>query len=433
MNKSQPPPNPSSLEGSKKIWIINHYAITQYVNKTGRHYWFARYLKDKGYEPIVFSSNFNNTIHIPIKKGKYHIEEAGSIPYVFVKTIPVFSNNIKRVINILLFYWNLLCVSKHIIKQYGKPDVILASSFHPFTLVAGIQLGKRLGISVICEVRDLWPEAIFFVKRGLEKSVTGKLLRWCEYWIYKRANALIFTQEGGLDYIKEKEWDIGNGGSIDMDRVFYINNGVDVECFNALMKEKQVDDDDLHTDDFRVVYVGAINPLNNVDMIVDAANRLKEHDKIKFIIYGESKHATVFKKKVDELKLKNITFKGRINNQYVPYVLSKASVNLLTWNPSKWNVIRGYSSNKLFEYMASGKPIISTIKMGYSIIDKYKCGIEIEDATAEKLADMILTMRDMPKDEYDRLGENGKIGAKDFDYKILVEKLDDVVLKIGSL
>jgi glycosyltransferase involved in cell wall biosynthesis len=433
MNKSQPPPNPSSLEGSKKIWIFNHYAITQYANKTGRHYWFAWYLKDKGFEPIVFSSNFNNTIHIPIQEGKYHIEEVDLIPFVFVKTISVFSNNVKRVFNILLFYWNLLFVSKRIMERYGKPDIILASSFHPFTLVAGLQIGKRLGIPVICEVRDLWPEALFFVKKGLKKNIFGKLMLWCEYWIYKRANALVFTQEGGVDYIKENKWDKGNGGSIDMERVFYINNGVDVEGFNALMNERTIDDADLHTDDFRVVYVGAINPLNNVDMIIYAANLLKVHDKIKFLVYGDSKQVAVFKKKAEDLRLKNIVFKGRIDNQYVPYVLSKSSVNILIWNPAKWNVVRGYSSNKLFEYMASGKPIISTIKMGYSIIDKYKCGIEIEDATAEKLAEMILAMRDMSKEEYDRFGENGKMGAEDFDYRILAEKLFNVVLEIGNL
>lgn len=36
---------------------MNHYAGQMYFNKGGRHYWFAKYLKRNGYEPVVFASN----------------------------------------------------------------------------------------------------------------------------------------------------------------------------------------------------------------------------------------------------------------------------------------------------------------------------------------------------------------------------------------
>ncbi len=49
-----------------------------------------------------------------------------------------------------------------------------------------------------------------------------------EKWIYKKADALIFTVEGGPKYLRDKEWDKESGGSIDLKRVFYINNGIDL-------------------------------------------------------------------------------------------------------------------------------------------------------------------------------------------------------------
>ena len=36
----------------KTVWIINHYANHMYFSKGGRHYSFAKYLKENGYEPI---------------------------------------------------------------------------------------------------------------------------------------------------------------------------------------------------------------------------------------------------------------------------------------------------------------------------------------------------------------------------------------------
>lgn len=35
----------------QKIWILNHYAGGMFFNKGGRHYAFAKCLKQDGYEP----------------------------------------------------------------------------------------------------------------------------------------------------------------------------------------------------------------------------------------------------------------------------------------------------------------------------------------------------------------------------------------------
>jgi len=55
-------------------------------------------------------------------------------------------------------------------------------------------------------------EAIFAVSNLKEKSIIGRLLTAGEHWIYKRADALIFTKEGDTDYIKEKGWDTDHDG-----------------------------------------------------------------------------------------------------------------------------------------------------------------------------------------------------------------------------
>ena len=77
--------------------------------------------------------------------------------------------------------------------------------------------------------------------------------------------------------------------------------------------------------------------------------------------------------------------------------------------------------------MASGKPVISTVKMGYSIIDKYKCGIELENSTPEELADAVLKVYQMAPEEYFAMGMNAKKGAADFDFNELIKKLINVI------
>ena len=413
----------------KKIWLWNHYATDMYKNQGGRHYWFAQNLINEGYDATVFCANtyHNKSEFIETGKKKFIIDTLNNIPFVFVKTTPALGNGLDRIKNMGLFYWNLFSVAKQYAKNNGKPNVIIASSVHPLTMVAGIQIAKKMNVPCICEVRDLWPEAIFSFNKARENSLLGKILVAGEHWIYKKADALVFTKEGDTDYIKEKKWDTGQGGNINLDKAYYINNGVDIEAFNKSINEKNINDEDLESGKFNVIYVGAIRPINNVGNILNTAKLLKDNKEIQFLIYGDGNQKEMLEKEIADKGLTNVKIKGFVNKQFIPYILSKSSVNILNYSHTQYNWARGNSSNKLFEYMASGKPIVSTVKMGYSIIDKYKCGVELENSTPQELAKAILEIKSMPLEEYEMLGTNAKKGAEDFDFKVLTEKLIDVI------
>ncbi len=413
----------------KKIWIMNHYATNMYFNEGGRHYWFAENLIKQGYEPTIFCANtrHNTGDYIDVGDEKYAIDIKSNIPFIFVKTTKSIGNGIDRIKNMVLFYKNLFPTVKKYAKKYGKPDVILASSVHPLTMVAGIKIAKKLGVPCICEIRDLWPEAIFAFNKAKEKSLLGRVLIAGEHWIYKKADALIFTKEGDTDYIKEKKWDTSQGGDIDLSKTYYINNGVDIEAFNKSIANVTFKDEDLDQPNFNVIYVGAIRPVNNVGNILDAAKILREHKDIQFLIYGDGNQREELEKRVTEEKIDNVKMKGLVHKKVIPYILKKSSLNILNYSQTQYNWSRGNSSNKLFEYMASGKPVISTVKMGYSILEKYSCGLELENASAQELADGILKVKNMSEEEYKKMGDNAKNGADDFDFKVLTNKLIKVI------
>jgi glycosyltransferase involved in cell wall biosynthesis len=164
-----------------------------------------------------------------------------------------------------------------------------------------------------------------------------------------------------------------------------------------------------------------------VGNILDTAKLLLKHKDIQFLIYGDGNQKEMLERRVLDEGLYNVKMKGFVNKQFIPSILNKSTVNILNYSSTQYNWTRGNSSNKLFEYMASGKPIISTVKMGYSIIDKYKCGIELDKGTSEELAEAILKIKNLKASQYDELGDNARAGAEDFDFKVLTEKLIDVI------
>lgn len=417
------------IEKEKKLWVFHHYATLPNQNGHIRPYYFGNRLKKYGYFMTVFSASY---LHFSDRNlinddRKYAINTDFEIPYVFINTPSSKAGGFSRIRNMLGYSSRLFSISKEIAEAHGKPDVILASSPHPFAMIAGILIARRLGVPCICEIRDLWPEAIFMVSKLSEKGIIGKLLTAGEHWIYKNADALIFTKEGDVDYLIEKGWDIAQGGDIDLRKCHYINNGVDLESFNSMANENVIDDPDLQDEKFKVVYTGAIRPLNNVGAILNAAKLLKNKSEIQFLIYGEGNQLEELKTRVTEENITNVKLKGFVEKKYIPYILSRSSINLLNYSQIQYNWSRGNSSNKLFEYMASGKPIISTVKMGYNPLDHYACGISLENNTAIELASAIKEIHSMPKKEIEKMGNNARIGAKHFDYTLLTEKLVDVI------
>ena len=409
-----------------------------YRDRAGRHYWFADQLKKRGHEVTVFCANtyLNGEYAIALEKEKFAIRELDDIPFVFVKTITSQGNGIDRIKNMGFFYKNLFPSTKAYAKKYGKPDVIVASSVHPLTMIAGIQIGKKMQVPCICEIRDLWPEAIFQFGKAKENSLLGRALIRGEHWIYKKADALIFTKEGDTDYLKERGWTTSQGGDIDWNKCHYINNGVDIVACEERSRLMQMDDPDLNDDrKFNITYVGTIRPVNNVGNLLDTAKLIKAKEgyaDVQFLIYGDGNELPNLQERVKNEKLDTVKLKGYVNRQYVPYILSKSSINMLNYSQGQYNWSRGNSSNKLFEYMASGKPIISTVHTGYSIIKKYNCGVELDEDTPEALAKEIIRFHDMDVAQRDEIGRNAKNGAKDFDFSVLTDKLLKVIEGVVS-
>ena len=417
-----------------KIWMMNHYATLMLQNKAGRHYSFAKELEKRGHEVTVFCSASSSTEADDIKftgTEKWIEKKDGKSTFVFVKNTAYKANGLDRIKNMVSFYRNLFPVTKQYAKKYSKPEIIIASSVHPLTMVAGIQIAKKMAIPCICEIRDLWPEAIFSFGQAKENSLIGKVLVAGEHWIYKHADALIFTKEGDTDYLKEMGWTTEQGGDVDLSKCYYINNGVDLPSYDERIETEILHDPDLEDGSkFNVLYVGSIRPVNNVGNMLDAAAIIQKKEdcgSIQFLIYGDGSELNKLKERVQTESISNVKLKGRIPKQNIPYVLSKSGVNILNYSQTEYNWSRGNSSNKLFEYMASGKPIISTVRMGYSIINKYSCGVELDECTPECLADAIVTFYKMNDEERRSIGSNARAGAQDFYFVALTDKLEIVI------
>lgn len=401
----------------KRVWFVSHYSMPPKYEMRIKTQMYAHYLQKKGFECTIFSaSTIHNTSINLIEDNSDYIERVyDDLHFVHIKTSNYYGNGIKRIINMRQFATRF----NKIAKRFEKPDVVVADAnclnYGPIYSYC-----KKMGIPIYIDMRDLWPMSIVEYYKYSEKNPIIQYMYHLEHKMYKKVTGVIFSMPGGKDYIRDKKW-----LDLDLDKFYYINNGVDLEQFAKQIKENAFSDIDLDSDSFKVVYAGSIRTANNLISIVKAAELIKE-PKIKFLLYGEGDDKSSLIEYCKEHGINNVVFKGQVEKKLIPYILSKCDLSILNYKKAK-TLKYGGSQNKLFEYLASGCPVLLTVDMNYNIVKDCNCGIALEEPDSKLIADAILKMYNMPLEERENMSKNAMEVAKEYDFEILTNKLLTII------
>lgn len=411
---------------NKTIWLVNFHAKPPHLEGYLKTIKFAQYLEQAGYDPLIFASNnFHNREENSVSdnnSSNYIRKEYKTLKFIHIKTIHYNESSFLRILSLLQFSIKLFLLRN----KFKKPDIIIHTAYIPFDNLV-YYTSKTLKAKYFVDILDLWPES--FVDVGLIKKNNPFLiiLYNLEKWVYKRANGILFCMQGGKDYILDKKWDTDNNGPIDVNNVHWISNGVDLNEYNENIKNYKLLDKELEDENsFNVVYVGSIRLANNLIQLIKAAAILKGNDKIKFLIYGDGNDRNELKEYCKTNEINNVIFKQKwIDPKFIPYVLSKSSLNILNYKQGLGKY--GGSQSKLFQYLASGKPICSNIEAKYCIIKEHNLGISQEFTTDKEYADAILTLANLDIESYKSICFRAKEVAKKYDYCLLTQKLIEVI------
>ena len=402
---------------SKTIWIVNYYTGRPGAINNPRYLEFSANFLAAGYEVITFNSSRLAKVEV---KEKFLEKWYGPHHFIHVK-VPGYGGTVKRVWSIFAFAMRIFFNRK----RFPKPDVILHNVHTPFDYPV-IWAARKLGAKYIAEAWDMWPED--FVTFGLLKadSPIMKFAYNVERRLYEKADEVVFTFEGGPDYLREKGWTTDKGGTIDPAKVHYINSGVNLDKFDHDCKTyTRKDEDLLDPDIYKIIYLGSIRMVNHVEELIKAAAILKDNPRYRFFIYGDGNERPELEQYVKDNGITNVVFKEKhIPFEEVAWVVSQATVNIM--NYQKDFGIHGVSSGKMFQYFAAGKPILCNIKLNYSEIARNNLGIDRDIDTPEEYAAAIRELAEQQKDEYDAMCARVRDTARRFDYKLLAAREMDL-------
>ena len=401
------------MSDKKNIWIFCHYAPQPPFNTMLRYHNWGKYIQDKGYEvTIVAASTVHNTNIDVVDELHGKTEDViDGVRYLYVKAPRYIGNGLARVKNMLTY-----CLGLNKFKQVDRqPDyVVLCEAYlYPFVHHAY----KKLPI--ISDIVDLWPLSIVEYTSVSNTNPLISFLYWLEKHDYIKSDAVVFSMEGGKDYILEQKY----ASKVDTQKVFHINMGCDLDSFDLHFNEEIVKP----STEFTVTYSGSMRQANNIIQICEAAKILKDKDvDIKFRFFGNGPDEDAAKEYCVSNGLTNVQFFGRFKKEELANILSESTVNIMTYQQSK--VMKyGGSQSKLFDYLASGKPVINCGDWGYNLISRYNCGIVVKEQTSVNIANAIEILKNTSEEILNSMGNNARHVAEIYAQPNLVDKLIEVL------
>ncbi len=404
----------------KTLWILNHYAISPDMPGGTRHFDLARELVKKGHDVTIFASGFDHHTHRYIKidpKEKIRVEEYDGVRFVWINTTPYSKNDWRRVMNMISYGWRVLGCDRGL----PKPDVVIGSSMHPFAALAGWWLARRHKARFIFEVRDLWPQTAVDMGAMKENSFPAKLLYAWEKFMYEKAEKIIVLLPYAKGYIVRR--------GISPEKVFWLPNGVNLDKFDhpaPLDPGSEVAKAfERYRDRFKVVYTGAHGPANGLEVIIQAAFIVQDKGLgMHFFFIGDGPEKQNLIQKANEMHLNNVSFLPPVSKAQVSSLLAIA--DLLVHTIKKVDVLRyGMSPNKMYDYLASAKPIVTSIEAKNNPVVESYAGIAVEPENPKALAEAIIEIYNMPEEKRKELGMNGRRYVEQFHgTKTLAEKLE---------
>jgi glycosyltransferase involved in cell wall biosynthesis len=349
-----------------------------------RQYEHARLLNALGWDTRVFATPFDHKRHQfnrPVSWLRPSIERAEEgVQFSWLHTFPYTRNNWRRYVNMVGF-----CFSAMTAGLFQKPPtVILASSPHLFTGLAGWMLAKRHKVPFVLEVRDLWPESL--VQLGLSNKPLIKVLEAIERLLYRRANLIVPLTRGIEAGIRSK--------GFERKSIALVPNASFRPAPLDEVRRKNLRIDLGWTEKTVAIWIGAHGPANGLDVIVDAARALQDNEQVLFVLVGGgSARAGLIS---SSRELRNIQFMEPVPKKDVDVILRAADIGILVHRDTQ--AVKGARPNKLFDYMAAGLPLVINIDgEARSIVEGAGAGIYVAVEDPNALASAVESLSSSPE------------------------------------
>lgn len=266
-------------------------------------------------------------------------------------------------------------------------DIIICESPPLFLGISGWLLTKLKGARLLLNVSDLWPESaekLGLVTNRLFLSLTGSL----ERFLYRHSD-LISGQTQGI---------VGSISSRVPDKpVFWLKNGVDLMLYSpGRGRPGWREEQGYSAGDFILFYGGIVGHAQGLEVVLQAAVKLRDDPHLKFVLAGEGPVKTDLIRLAGEWGLTNVRFLPLYPKERMADVIREIDAAVVPLK--KLELFRGAIPSKMFEHLAMGKPVLLGVEgEAYDLfVEQGRCALPFAPGDAGDLVRAICKLQNDP-------------------------------------
>ena len=266
-----------------------------------------------------------------------------------------------------------------------KPDVIAATSPQFFAAVAGWMLAGCRRRPFVFELGDLWPASIIAVG-AMKDNLLLRLMERLELFLYRRSAAIAALTHAFKDNLVSRD--------IAPDKIAVVINGVDLKRYAPTARDADLAVEYDLADKFVIGYVGTHGMAHGLHNVLDAAEVLKDHPSIRFLLAGPGATRDALIADAQARNLHNVVFLPPQPKSRMPAVWSLCDVALIHLRDDP--VFAEVIPSKIFEAMAMGLPLLVAVPAGEAtaIVEADGAGIAVAPEDPGSLADAARRLAD---------------------------------------
>jgi glycosyltransferase involved in cell wall biosynthesis len=319
------------------------------------------------------------------------------------------SNLLGRLVNLGTYYLLAAVVALRL----PRPDVIVAETDPPLLGALAAVLKRRWGCRLIYNVRDLYPD-IAEATGGVRNPLLLGLLRRANDYAYKRSDLIVTLGHDMANRIVAK--------GVPADKVVVVPDWVDCGRIRPLESNPFRRN---FGGKFVVMYSGNIGLSQQLEAVLEAADRLRDDERILFAMIGEGARKKWLEERARSMGLPNVIFLPYQPLENLAESLTAADLHLIPLAPGAAGCL---VPSKIYGILAAGRPFIAMMEasaevaqiarenaVGFVVrpgdIDGLVGAIREAVDAPERLKQMGVRARRLAELRFDRIKVTGRFGS----------------------
>ncbi|MBU0638637.1 MAG: glycosyltransferase family 4 protein [Planctomycetes bacterium] len=403
-----------------RIGILTQYFPPEMGAPQARLYELAIRLQARGHELTILTAMPNYPTGRVFQEYRRRVLCKERIDGMRVIRTPIYPSKSTNLIVRLASYMSFV-VSSLLLGTWsvGKLDLLIVESPPLFLGLAGIPLSWLTRSKMVFMVSDIWPDVA--VRMGdMISAKQARILERLEGFVYRRAACVALTNPGAVEQVLSRFPEVPCS---------VISNGVDTAFFRPDCRSEAVRAEfGIGPEQFAVGYCGLHGIFQGLDVVVRAAELLRDEPRIRFVMVGDGPTKEALVVQARAANLDNIVFHDRQPKKRMPEILASMDVSLIPLAAA----LPGTMPSKVYEALAAGVPMVVTAGCeAEQLIRRYDVGRMFAAGDAAQLAAGIRELAENAQ-VHDAVRTNSLALAERFDRNRIAERTERLLQAVAA-